>query len=613
MIDTLYFLALTLVMIRLGSFFTIVKAFFPKGTPKQLKMFFSLLVSVAIIGGIDYSVLNEITNTFTFIWIIISEILTGVILGLVTNIAFEIVIMAGSFMDLHIGLSMVNVYDPTSQTNNTLVANVLHYAALVIFFIVDGHHILLKSMIESFKLVSFGQTILQDNTMMYLIEVISNFFVIGLKIAIPIVLIIILTDLCMGLVSRAVPQINVMILGMPVKFLVGLIAVAIGLPILIKVFIVAINNIPGIFQEIFSFMPAAIIFASDEKTEEATPKKKQDARKKGQIAKSKDVSLALSMLVCLLIIIGLSSFIVGNLKDGVSYFLQEAGTFDINSSSLQQLNILVISRLALGILPVVVPIMIAGVVANIMQTGFLLTGEPLKPSLSKLNPISGFKNMFSKKSAVGLVKNLLMVSIVAFLGYSYIKDNFQEILQVSNVYIPSLGNEVKTLVVGIFSKIAILMVILAAVDYFIQFKFHNKDLKMTKQEIKEEYKQMEGDPQIKSKIKQKQREMSQKRMMQAVGDATVVVTNPTHIAIAIKYIDGETEAPIVVAKGADNLALKIKEKAKEHDIPIIENKPLARLIFSEVDVDKPIPQDMYQAVAEILAMVFKLKKNKRKG
>ena len=135
---------------------------------------------------------------------------------------------------------------------------------------------------------------------------------------------------------------------------------------------------------------------------------------------------------------------------------------------------------------------------------------------------------------------------------------------------------------------------------------------MTKQEVKEEYKQMEGDPQIKSKIKQKQREMSQRRMMQSVGDATVVITNPTHLAIAIKYEEGKMEAPKVIAKGADNIALKIKEKALENNVPIIENKPLARLIYDSVEIDGEIPQDMYQAVAEVLAMVFKLDKNKKK-
>jgi flagellar biosynthetic protein FliR/FlhB len=157
-------------------------------------------------------------------------------------------------------------------------------------------------------------------------------------------------------------------------------------------------------------------------------------------------------------------------------------------------------------------------------------------------------------------------------------------------------------------KITIMLVIIGAVDYFIQVKLFNKDLKMSKQEVKEEYKQMEGDPQVKSKIKQRQREMASGRMMSSVADATVIITNPTHLAIAIKYEDGVNEAPKVVAKGAELIALKIKEIAKENNIPIMENKPLARLIYEQVEIEQEIPQDMFQAVAEILAVVYKLKK-----
>jgi len=164
------------------------------------------------------------------------------------------------------------------------------------------------------------------------------------------------------------------------------------------------------------------------------------------------------------------------------------------------------------------------------------------------------------------------------------------------------------LILGIFMQITIVLVIIGAIDYFIQFRLYNKDLKMSKQEVKEEYKQMEGDPQVKNKIKQKQREMASGRMMSSVADATVIITNPTHLAVAIKYEDGVNESPKVVAKGAELIALKIKEVAKENDIPIMENKPLARLIYEQVEIDDEIPQDMFQAVAEILAVVYKLKK-----
>lgn len=359
--------------------------------------------------------------------------------------------------------------------------------------------------------------------------------------------------------------------------------------------------------------PLLFVISADEKTEEATPKKKSDARKKGQIARSKDVGLALTMLATTLVIMGLSGYLANTLKANVIYFLSDASSMELTESSIKGLNLLVISKMAIAIMPIVIPIMIAGVVASLMQTGFLVTKDAIKPSFGKLNPINGFKNMFSKKALVDLVKNIIMVSIVAFLGYSYIKENFSSVLQLGNLYLPTLGIEVKKLVLGIFGKIAILLVALAAIDYFIQFRLHNKELRMSKQEIKEEYKQMEGDPQLKSKIKQKQREMSQKRMMQSVGDATVVITNPTHLAIAIKYEDGKTEAPKVTAKGADNIAIKIKELARENEVPIIENKPLARLIYSEVEIDQEIPQDMYQAVAEILAMVYKLNQKKKRS
>ena len=611
MIDTTLLLALVFIFIRLTSFFTITKVFFPNGTPKTMKMFFALIFSVTLVSGMDIKGIEAITNNYILITYIISEITTGLILGLITNVAFEVVIMAGSLMDVHIGLSMISVLDPNSKSNTSITGNLLHFIAMIIFFSINGHHMLIKSLIESFILVPLGHTIVSGESMMALIEVITKFFVIGLKIAIPIVLIIIITDLCMGLISRAVPQINVMVLGMPVKILVGLVSITIALPIIIKIFISGISSLPEIYRKIIGLMPAAFIFAAEEKTEEATPKKHQDSRKKGQVARSKDVGLALTMAACTLVIISLSGFLVSSLKGNLIYFLGDKLLMDLTETSIKSISLTVAGRIGTSILPIVLPIMLAGVVASLMQTGFLVSSEPIKPSLGKLNPIKGFKNIFSMKSLVDLVKNLVMVSIVTYIGYNYIIDNFDKIMQVSNLYLPTLGVEIQGLVVGIFKKITLLLVILAAMDFFVQFKMHNKELKMSKQEVKEEYKQMEGDPQLKAKIKQKQREMSQNRMMQSVADATVVITNPTHIAIAIKYVEGQMEAPKLVAKGAENIAIKIKELAKEAEIPIIENKPLARLIYQQVELEEDIPHDMYQAVAEILAMVYKLNQKKK--
>lgn len=613
MVNTAYFLALILVFIRLTSFFLVAKSLFPKGTPPILKGAIGMILSFSIISGINYQVVLEINNNYMLVYSVISEIMSGVILGFIANMIFDFIRMAGGYMDIQIGLSMMNMLDPSSETTSTPFSNLSYFISMVIFFIIDGHHLLIKCLIQSFKVVNIGQNIVFQDTFSVVLDAFREYFVIGVKIAIPLVLIIIITDLCMALVSRTVPAINVMILGMPVKMVVGLLTFIALLPIMIKIVSYAFNLIPDIIEEMLKVLPAApmvLIFAKEEKTEEATPKKKSEARKKGQVARSKDVGLAITMVTCTLVILLLSSMIVGNLKDTMIYFLQSGMLQDINEMSIKSIVITILLKAGLCILPVVIPIMIAGIVASLMQTGFLLTGEPLKPKFSKLNPISGFKNMFSKKSFVDLLKNLAVVTVIGFIGFLYVRENYDKILQISNTYLPSLGGQVHDLVVGIFFQVSLVLVIIAAADYFVQFRFHQKDLRMTKQEIKEEYKQMEGDPQIKSKIKQKQREMATRRMMASVADATVVITNPTHLSIALKYEEGNNEAPKVVAKGADLVALKIKEVAKENDVPIMENKPLARMIYEQVDIDREVPQEMYQAVAEILAMVYKLKNKK---
>ncbi|EET88831.1 type III secretion exporter [Clostridium carboxidivorans P7] len=281
----------------------------------------------------------------------------------------------------------------------------------------------------------------------------------------------------------------------------------------------------------------------------------------------------------------------------------------LSYDSVQKIAFIVVWRIGIIFLPVVLPIMFMGVLANFLQTGALITSEPLKPDFSKLNPINGFKRIFSMRTVMELFKDLAMVSIVGFVGYKFVKDNYEYILTLGSLNAQAVAAAVSKLTINIFFRITILMIIIALIDYVYQRFQFNKDLKMSKQEVKEEYKQDEGDPQIKSKIKQKQREMATRRMMQEVPKATVVVTNPTHIAVALKYQEG-LNAPVVAAKGADRVALKIKEIAKENDVPIIENKPLARLMYSEVELDEEIPMDMYEAVAEILALVYKIKERK---
>ncbi|MDB2136486.1 MULTISPECIES: fused FliR family export protein/FlhB family type III secretion system protein [Clostridium] len=612
MIDLAYFLGIFLIFLRISSYFVATKIFFPSGTPIMFKTGFSMILSYGIISGVDHTTVLAIDSNYMIAFYIVSEVLTGLILGYITNLVFQAAKLAGSWIDIHAGFSMVTILDPATQTSTTLMGNLFYFVSLVFFFMINGQELIVKSIYESISIVPLGHTIVYQETVMGAAETIVDFFVLGVKIALPIVLIIVMTDICLGLITRTVPTIPIMIFGMPIKNILGFVTFLIIMPTMLKIIGTAIYELPDIFNKVFKLIPViplAFVFASDDKTEEATPKKKSDSRKKGQIARSKDVGVALTMVVCTIAISACWNMMINGFKGVMIYFLQLPMLDNFDNLSLTGILITVIMRVAYGLLPIALPIMVGGIIASLMQTGFLITGEPLKPSFGKLNPLSGMKNMISKRSLVDLCKNLIVISIVSIIAYKYISSNYQQIISMSNIYLPSLNVEIKNLVLGIFKQICIVLIVIAAIDYFVQFKMHNQDLKMSKQEVKDEYKQQEGDPQLKGKIKQKQREMSRQRMMQSVSDATVVITNPTHLAIALKYEEGtDMEAPKVLAKGADYLALKIKSIAKENEIPIIENKPLARMMYDKVEINNDIPPELYQGVAEILAIVMKIKK-----
>jgi flagellar biosynthetic protein FliR/FlhB len=463
---------------------------------------------------------------------------------------------------------------------------------------------------ESYKVIGIGKFILNQQSIMLVFKAFIEFFAIGLKISIPIVLIILITDITLGLIGRSVPSLNIMILGLPIKILVGLIGFMFALPFIVKVMVSTFDGTGDLFKSLFKVLTVVFIFASEDKTEEATPKKKNEARKKGQVARSKEVNLALTLLASTLVIITLGVYVGNSFKSTIITFLSSYLNMELNYNTLKSITFIAVWRIAMVFLPVVIPITVFGVLANYIQVGFMFTGEPIKPQLSKLNPLKGLKRMFSMRTLVESVKNIIIVILLCYIGYSFVRDNFSYILTIGNLKVGEIPTSFGKIVINIFFKVTIVMIIIALIDYIYQRYLYNKELKMTKQEVKEEYKQQEGDPQIKSKIKQKQRKMASRRMMQAVPSATVVVTNPTHIAVALKYEEEKSAAPILVAKGADAVAIKIKEIAKENDVPIIENRSLARLIYEKVELDSEIPDDMYQAVAEILALVYKLKKRK---
>ncbi len=353
----------------------------------------------------------------------------------------------------------------------------------------------------------------------------------------------------------------------------------------------------------------------DDKTEKATPKKKSDARKKGQVFQSREMSAS---LILILMIVSMNAFgsilfnqLSGFIKKAFTEYLVNKDAF--NTDILAKIFIDGIIILAKTSLPLLLIAMIAGLLVGYAQVGILFTLETLKPKGNRINPLSGFKRMFSLRSVVELVKAIIKILIVAWVAYSYLKSKTNEVVALMDADLRDILSFIGNSAFAVALRICIAMVILGFLDFLYQKYDYEKNLKMTKQEVKEEFKQMEGNPEIKSKIKQKQRQMSMKRMMQEIPKADVVITNPTHFAVAIKYEAEKASAPIVVAKGQDYIALRIKQIATENKVQIVENKPLARTLFSTVDIGQPIPPELYQAVAEILAFVYNLKNGGRAG
>ena len=264
----------------------------------------------------------------------------------------------------------------------------------------------------------------------------------------------------------------------------------------------------------------------------------------------------------------------------------------------------VMLRLLIILLPVLLIGFAVAFVSDLFQVKWRPTSKPLQPKFSKLNPINGIKKIFSAQSLVELVKSVAKILLIALVTYSYIKKKSGLLYALYDMSMMQAVNLIGETVIELGIRISAIYMIIAGADFMYQkYKFKN-DMKMTKQEVKEEYKNAEGDPEIKGKIKARMREASQRRMMQAIPKADVVITNPTHYAVAIRYDTEVAPAPIVVAKGSDYLAQKIKQIARENNVEIVEDKPLARMLFANVDVDKQIPPELYQAVAEILAMVY---------
>jgi len=345
--------------------------------------------------------------------------------------------------------------------------------------------------------------------------------------------------------------------------------------------------------------------AEGSKTEKATPKKRRDERKKGNTFLSQDaVAVAtLTAAVCMLFL--LAKTMTTAMGEFIVYCLSACESPTGGTELLREIEQQASWILAKTVLPIMLVTGFCAVAVTLAQTKFLVSGELLRPKFSRISPKQGIKRLFSLKSVIDALKGVVKITLLLVIVYLSLKSQFLESAKYLYTDIGAACRHLFESGKSMAISIIIAFIVIAALDFMYQWWEYERQLRMSKQEIKEEYKQIEGDPQIKGKIKENQRKMAQRRMMQQVPHADVVIRNPTHFAVALKYEPDSGKAPVVIAKGADYLAFQIRDKAKECNISVVENKPLARIIYHNVDIGMEIPPELYYAVAEILASVLR--------
>jgi flagellar biosynthetic protein FlhB len=344
-----------------------------------------------------------------------------------------------------------------------------------------------------------------------------------------------------------------------------------------------------------------------QKTEEPTPKKLEESRKKGQVALSREINNWVMLFTGTIVVLAIGPYSLSALKEHMSSYIAKAHImpsvpggfgFVLGDSFWMVMGILAFPLIIL---------LIAAFLGPFLQIGPLFAPQVIKPDISKISPMQGFKRLFSMRSIMEFVKGILKIGIIGAVGALLLIPFYGSIEHMVGLPVPVMLDEMMALILRLMTGILVVLLVVAVIDLVYQRYEHYKKMRMTKQELKDEYKQTEGDPHVRAKLRQLRQEKASARMMQAVPEADVVITNPTHYSLALKYDPDEMDAPVLVAKGVDELAMRIREVANENEIPLYENKPLARVLFDTVEVDQMIPEEHYKAVAEVISYVFKLK------
>ena len=343
-----------------------------------------------------------------------------------------------------------------------------------------------------------------------------------------------------------------------------------------------------------------------ERTEQPTPRRREESRKKGQVARSPEVASAVALLAGVVALRVFGPWMMHSFTALTTSLLSEAWPSEITPEALVNK----LGGLSLNVLKILLPLMgcccLGAVAANVLQSGFLFTTAPITPDFNRVNPLQGLQRIFSMRGLTELIKPLLKLGLFALVAYTYLRAQLPVLTALSASGGLQAMGEIAAIIWQLLMRVALAMMVVAGVDYLLQRRMHEKNLRMTRQDLRDEMRRSEGDPLVKARLRRVMQQLARGRMLQQVERATVVITNPTHVAVALRYDPEEYPAPLVVAKGVRLIAERIKAKAAEHHVPVVENAPLARALYRGAEPGQPIPVDLYQAVAEIIAFVYRL-------
>ena len=602
------FKILLLIMIRVSSFIVVSPVFFPKGINNIFIIIFSFAFSLILFSIIAPDIKITVQNEVQYIFLIFSEVIIGILIGIFVNLLFQLFSGIGSILDSQGGFSSAQIFDPMTNNNSSVIEKFFYWISLSVFIILNGHHYFIRAFIFSYDKIKIGDLNFTSNLLDSFVNTTFIIFRSSFMIIVPIIIVLIFVDVILGIISRIIPKINIIVISFPFKIVVTVGLLIISVKIIFNKFLSLYVDFNDLIFRIFSFAPVLFVF-SDDKTEEPTPQKIKKTREEGNVAKSAFLISAIS-LVGIVIIIMMGGFILNEFKNILIHFLRDGVAYNYGPYDVVDIfKSVVFKSLMLIIVPSIVFVVLA-IISNIVQTGFLITPKSLKPSFRDLNPISNIKNIFSIKVLFDLFRDSIVIAILCYISYKFILDNIEEFFRISNFRIKYSFSSIVPLFMSIFLKIFMIVGVIGIVDFAIEKFRYKKKLKMTKQEVKEEFKQMEGDPEVKAQIKQRAKQIIMQNIMSNVKDSSVIITNPTHISVALRYKQGKDSAPRLVAKGINHMAYRIKEIAQENNVPIVEDKYLARFIYKNVELEEEIPQEIYKAVADILTYIFKLN-NKR--